>query len=264
MCGAWLFLGAPVKINVNVNLSSLMTWADSMARDQVPFATALALTKTAQLVREAEKVEMTKVFDRPTRYTLNSLYLSPARKDRLWAEVWLKDTGDAAAAKYLQPQIDGGKRSVKRFERRMQDAGIMPKGWVAVPGRGVRLDSNGNMSSQQIVQILSVLHSHHDIYQRETFVSRKRAQRSGKQRDYFVISPTVGGGNNRAAGNGGRLPFGVYQRVGGSIVTILFFAPSASYMRRFDFFGVARRVMDRELANQFKVAMQRAIDTARR
>lgn len=251
-----------MKINVGVDLSSLMAWANKMNAQQVPFATSLALNKTAQLVREAERVEMTKVFDRPTRFTLNSLYINPARKDRPWAEVWLKDTGDAAAPEYLKPQIAGGQRGVKRFERRLQDAGLMPRGWVAMPGRGAKLDAHGNMSSQQIVQVLSVLHAQHDIYQRETYVSRKRAQRKGKQRDYFAVLPNQGG--NRFAGNGGRLPFGVYQRIGGRIVTILFFAPAARYKPRFDFFGVARQVVDRELASQFKAAMQRAIDTAKR
>lgn len=248
-----------MKITVGVDLSSLTAWANRMARDQVPYATAVALTKTAQLVREAEKAEMIKVFDRPTRFTLNSLYLRAARKDRLWAEVWLKDTGDAAAAQYLHPQIVGGQRSVKRFERRLQDARIMPRGWVAVPGRGARIDAYGNMSSQQIVQVLSVLQAQHDIYQRETFVSRTRARKQGKQRDYFVSTPAA----PAKAGNGGRLPYGVYQRIGGHIVTILFFAPAARYARRFDFFGVARRVIDRELALQFRAAMQRAIDSAR-
>ena len=251
-----------MKINVGVDLSDLMAWANKMASSQVPYATALALTKTAQLVREAEKAEMVKVFDRPTRWTLNSLYLDPARKDKPWAEVWLKDTGDGAAAQYLEPQIKGGARTVKRFERRLQDAGVMPRGWVAIPGRGAKLDAYGNMSSQQIVTILSVMHAHHDIYQRETYISRKRAKRSGKQRDYFAVLPHQGG--NRAAENGGRLPFGVYQRIGGRVVTILFFAPAARYKPRFDFFGVARQVVNRELASQFKAAMQRAIDTAKR
>lgn len=44
---------------------------------------ATALTRTAQDVREAVRQELPRVFDRPTPYTLNSLFVRPATAQRL-------------------------------------------------------------------------------------------------------------------------------------------------------------------------------------
>jgi len=51
------------------------------------FAAAIALTRTAKLARGAVVDEMKTVFDRPTRYTLNSTYVLRAMIVDLRAEV---------------------------------------------------------------------------------------------------------------------------------------------------------------------------------
>ncbi|SER86124.1 hypothetical protein SAMN04244573_04468, partial [Azotobacter beijerinckii] len=68
----------------SINAKGFKASADRLRRieRQMPFATALALTRTAQLAKEAIEQDMRSVFDRPTRWTLNSLRLIPARKDR--------------------------------------------------------------------------------------------------------------------------------------------------------------------------------------
>ena len=52
------------------------------------------------------------MFDRPTRYTQNSLFLQPATKQKREARVWVKDT--ERPDHYLLPQINGGNRPLKR------------------------------------------------------------------------------------------------------------------------------------------------------
>ena len=52
-------------------------------RSEHPFALAYALTKTAQDIKAAEIDVMKNVFDRPTRFTLNVLFLKPATKTDL-------------------------------------------------------------------------------------------------------------------------------------------------------------------------------------
>ena len=47
---------------------------------QINFALAVALTKTAQTLQAQQYGEIKKVFDRPTPYSLNSLYVKPATK----------------------------------------------------------------------------------------------------------------------------------------------------------------------------------------
>lgn len=47
---------------------------------QLPYVIALSLTETAKQVKDRLELEMRTVFDRPTRWTLNSLRLFPLRK----------------------------------------------------------------------------------------------------------------------------------------------------------------------------------------
>ncbi|NWB23933.1 MULTISPECIES: hypothetical protein [unclassified Pseudomonas] len=56
---------------------------------QMPFALARAQTLTAKLVEAAEIEEMSRVFDRPTLFTLNSFFVRPAKKGGPGAVVWV-------------------------------------------------------------------------------------------------------------------------------------------------------------------------------
>lgn len=253
------FLELVVNFNVTSNIDDVLGYT-ARIHPQFSFAHASGLTRTAMKVRDAEKQAMPSAFDRPTRWTINSLYLRGATKSRQQADVWFKDTGDGASGEYLKPQVFGGLRPQKRFEKRLQAAGIMPPGWVAVPGKGVKLDAYGNMSSQQIVQLLSVLRAQLDPQQNTTDRSRDRARRKGKSRDYFVSGPRVAA----PAPNGGRLPFGVYQRLSGRVMSILLFVPQAKYSQRFDFFGIANTTARAAYPVEAREAWRKALASARR
>ncbi|MGA4815434.1 hypothetical protein ACPA9J_10245 [Pseudomonas aeruginosa] len=68
------------------------------------------------------------MFDRPTPYTLNSLRMVPARKDRLEARVWFKDEADGAqpASVWIAPEVYGGPRRNKPAELQLRAKGILP------------------------------------------------------------------------------------------------------------------------------------------
>lgn len=126
---------------------------------RVRFAAVKAITATAKAVQEAEQREMRDVFDRPTPYTLGSLFVRPATMDMPQATVGLKDNvaGSRSAVSWLRWQIYGGLRTMTALERRLVSAGAMPNDMRAVPGRFARLDAFGNMSTGQIRQMLSQL-----------------------------------------------------------------------------------------------------------
>lgn len=85
-----------------------------IAEKQIPFLTAYALTKTAQDIKDAEYKLIGQVFDRPTRFTLNSLFVRPATKSNLVASVEFKEGfGSVPAWRYLGPHVDGGGRQKK-------------------------------------------------------------------------------------------------------------------------------------------------------
>jgi hypothetical protein len=98
---------------------------------------------------------MQRVFDRPTRWTLGSIKVKPTKQ--LEVEVGILDPEGyyKRAANYVGTQTTGGQRKMKAFERALQQYGLMPQGWYAVPGEGAKIDSYGNMSSGQIRQIMS-------------------------------------------------------------------------------------------------------------
>lgn len=248
-------------VDVREAVRSIASICDSSTK-QVNFATRVALTRTAKMAAEAEVKEMRDVFRNPTPYTLNSVYVKPATATRLEATVMLKNEATKAvpASKFLQPQIDGGQRVQKRFERALQAVGAMPTGYRAVPGAGARLDAYGNMSSAQIVQILSYFRAFPEMGYKANMTDkgRTRLARGTKRRQgfsYFIGRP------------GDRLPLGVYQRTsfgfGSSVRPVLLFVRSAVYQERFDFRYVVELTTQNEFASEFVKAMAEAQRTAR-
>lgn len=248
-----------IKIHIDPNLAQMKRTMSFMERQQLPFATAMALTKTAKFVEGKIREEMPRVFDRPTRYTLNSLHTKPARKTDLAAEVKVKDESFKAKPpiQWLSPQIYGGGRGHKRFEERLIQAGVMAANEYAVPGSGAQLDGYGNMRSSQIVAILSDVQAHWDKAQNSTRESRaKRAKRRKRGGLYF------------AARAGGHLKPGVYERIGfafGSAIrpVLIFTTKRPTYRKRLRFFEIAEQSGAMRFRLEFARAMRQAMATAR-
>jgi len=242
-------------------MQSIQSELSRAARDvralgrQAAFAQVVALTRTALDVKVAEQQEIGSVFDRATPYTLNSVFVRPATKAKPVAEVGLKDEygfpseSQITANRYLGPHIDGGQRSIKRFEKRLQLDGAMPVGWFAVPGEFAKLDQYGNISRGQITQILSQL--------TKTKVSGYTANISDRSRKGAIKR----GGQFIALPQGrGKLLPGIYQvtqfGVGRSAPRpIVIFVKSVAYRRTFDFDGVARYAAETFYPSNFDTAL---------
>lgn len=225
---------------------------NALVQKQMPFALALAMTNTVKLIRDATINEMKVVFDRPTRYTLNSLFIVPARKGTLIAKVGFKSESHVRGippTKFIGPQVFGGPRSLKRSEVALRRRGILPADRYLVPGTAIRLDSSGNISAGTMTQILSVLKALTDPY---AHVSARSRLRNRKPREYFVGRP------------GGR-PLGVWERYanGTRVRPILMFVRQPQYAKRLDFFGIANRLTEQQFNVQFEKALRFALETAR-
>lgn len=262
-----------MQIDVKDNLPQVLR-AMSESPKQATFALAVSLTRTAQDVREAERAEMRDVFDRPTGYTLNGLYVKTATKADLTARVWFKN-GYGTKPHYLEPQVHGGARPLKRFEELMVRAGYMRRNERAVPGEGVGLDAFGNISRGHVQKILSQLHAFYLAGASQNATKSRRSSAKRMQQAYFV-SDGKGSTKYRSTAtrsawkNGGKeqhLPRGIWQRThfghGTAIKPVILFVPRATYEQRFDFFGVARRVVGERLPAHFAREWPRAMATAR-
>lgn len=126
--------------------------------EKVPLRAAIALTKMATGIRDALVQNMKQVFDRPTPYTLNSIFVKSAKKDDLRAEVMIKDyaTKGTAPIKFLRPEVYGGPRNQKRSESLLSRIGILESGEYLMPWKAP-LNQYGNVSPGIIQRVLSGL-----------------------------------------------------------------------------------------------------------
>src|SRR5476649_251163 len=97
-------LTAVFDISIRSNLKEISRSLGAFAQTQLPFASALAITALAKRVQGEQTKAFTRVFDRPTPFTLKAIGVKAARKTDLVATVFVKDI----AASYLAPYEFGG------------------------------------------------------------------------------------------------------------------------------------------------------------
>lgn len=239
-----------------------------LGKRQVPFATALALTRTAKFAQGKIAEEIKRSFDRPKPYTLNATKVIPATKQRLIAEVKIKDEAvkSTPPVKWLAAEIYGGRRRLKAFEMLLVRQGVMPPGMVAVPTRAAPQDQYGNIEPSEINRMLSDLQARRDPLQNTTRDSRRRRVRATKRAAYFYFSTWPR--NSRTA----HLAPGIYRRTQATgmvgpvrvgIRPILLFVSSARYKQRLRFFETADAISRMRWPIEFALAMRQALRTAR-
>jgi hypothetical protein len=246
-------------VTIKHDMADLAKWADGMAADQLPFITALALTKTGQDVKRRFEQETNDLLQRPTPYTLRGWRLFPATKTKLKAEVGFRSAfGSGTDARdYLGPQVFGGQRKAKALEVALRAAGHLPAGWLVVPGQGAKLDQYGNVTRGQIIQVLSQLRiTMTSGYTRNMAFNAGKARAAQRQAGgrYIVIKP----GAAKAAP-------GVYHRefLGQNITPVFIFVRAAGYKTRIPMEEIARRVVADRLQPNFLLAWQQALVSAR-
>lgn len=239
-----------MKLDIKFDTRQIERQLTDLQRNQIPFATALTLTRLGQRIDEGLKGAMRTGFDRPTPYTLRSTFIRPATKRRLEVTVGLKDRpfggNRLSSAEILGHHFDGGIREPKALELWLRRAGYLGASEYVVPGAGARLDRYGNMSRGQIQQILSQLKAGPDAsaYASSSARSRRNVQRAG------VIFWS----------RGGRLARGAWQRVGKYRLRPLLIAIAApSYRKRIDLERIARQAVSRYGQLEFDRALRQAI-----
>ncbi len=261
-----------LKIEVS-GLREAVDQIKDLSERRVRAAAATALTRTAVKVREKLKAELQGAIDRPTPYTQRQLRYAPATAQRLVAAVGfdiqaIQDVygntlryeaaapGTTPAGSYMRFQAEGGSRQSKRFERALQAVGVLPRGWLAVPGKLAKIDAYGNQSIGEIRQILSwfdaaelVAGSRQNMRQAGRDKRRKGTRKTAGF-EYFAVQP--------GARRGGLKP-GIYRRVrmalGGKVEPVVMFMRAASYRPRFDFDGIAQREANQVLVSEFNRAI---------
>lgn len=254
------------NISIEQQLAQVSAAFDKSAR-QAEYATLVAINKTLDLAKSAERREMSKKFDRPTPWVLNSLRGKYA-KDRKnpVATIAFKDKDSATSSRTMvAPHVDGGRRHFKAMEARLSAMGYLPKGgWSVVPGAAASLDTYGNMSRGQITQLLNVLGTYTEAgYNKANANTVARLAKGNTKRGVYGFTYWV----NPVGGTKGKhLQPGVYQRIstgfGSSLKPILIFVRSVSYKSRLDFYEIVQETVDKNFVTEHRAAFAEAMRTA--
>ena len=269
-------------------LKEVIANMDDLAKKQVPFALSLALNKTAEEVKAEIVNKMPSYIDRPTAWTLNSLYVIRSTKTKPVAEIGYKDKSSirvtttnkgqgTPAAYYMKPNVEGGPRNLKGFEVALQHMGVLPKGRFIAPGAACQLDANGNIPHALITQILSYFNAAEkssgaaaNINQKRKTALAKGSKRTGFGFVYFVSygSGKPGPWSFGLRSGSQHLPAGIYKRVkfsaGTAIKPIMMFVKRPRYSARFPFYKITQKIIDKRLELNFNEAMREALLTAKR
>lgn len=231
---------------------------------QFEYATAVAINKVAEDVKFVLTREMTRVFDRPTQYTLNSLFIRYAKKDNPVAYVSFKNAGSSnagSAGQYLLAEVYGGGRAEKRSEKTLANLGF--KGgdqFYLTPASGAKLDSNGNVPRRKYEEIIAFFkaNSGHDFTSTSKTSSRiANKVNLGLGAAYFIALP------NDARVQSKRLSAGIYERKGLSFTKVFNITRKPIYKSVFKFFDIGQEVARDQFAKRFLEAFDMAIRTAR-
>lgn len=230
-------------INLNVKFEGL----DAVKRTignlekQTRYATAGALTRTAQAVKDAMPAAMERDLDRPTAFTKRGLFVRRATPGRLEAVVGFMDR----QASYLKYQIAGGTRQPTA------------RG-IKLPGN-IQLNSFGNIPKGLVDKLKAAA--------QDGTLAKGIARRLGASNrrkgaapiQLFYGKPT-GRGWEKA-------PMGIWRRTSGQpgklVPVILFEDTPAKYRPRFNFHREAERVVSSQWASQFSAAFAEAMRSAR-
>lgn len=261
-----------MKISVKADVAGAKRYLFNVQK-QARYATAVALNATAKDVQVAIQDEIRLKFVNPTPYIVKSIRVTSwANREKLEAVIEPKYIGGKGVEphKVLAAEIFGGPRRMKKSEVALQRAGILPKGYITVPGDEAPLDGHGNIKGSFIVQLLTYFQAMGEQGYKANMTSRRKAQLAkrgvseGGFRvingvEYFVAYGKLRGGVTR------HLHPGIWAKSGThgvNVRPILMFVRGANYKPRLDFFKVATKAAQR-FPLHFEREFAAAIRTAR-
>lgn len=247
------------KFTIGGNYSKMSQRFATVAADRLQKAVAMGLNDTAFEARKAVQAEMRSVFTDPKTFTLSSVRVKmadpKAKISAQSAEIYIRDDypkTNTSPRSYLLAEELGGKRSNKRSENALQNAGFLMAGEQTSPaGRPI--------SGPQMVQILSGVKAFgeqgYDANATPKTTRRLRAKKAFLSRatgtPFFVAKSKLGEGF-----------MGVFKIVGsGKVKPLLWFdTKRPSYTPRFHFVQTVQDTAKRLFSRQVERAISRLID----
>lgn len=239
-------------LTVADNIKDVQRQLDRLSREQMPFASAVAITRTAKAVERALGAELRENLENPTPYITRSTFSTSAKKQDLNATIGVRDQASrgASPAQYVQEHFTGSARGMKPYEVALQSIGALPKGMRAVPGAGIKRDRFGNPSAKDVQELIGAL-------RRGVSVFKGRGKRT-LLTGWFVRMP---GDPRRQVQH---IEPGIWRRINReAIIPAFLFIDEATYTKRFDLRKTARTVIDQVFEAELSKALDQAVRTAR-
>lgn len=234
-----------MNIDIRADLKPLHRAFIALGAKQVPYASALALTRLAEGVQAAEVDELKKDFEKTTAFTERAFGKTAATKKNLVATVFIKDrTSDAGGQNaYLAPYVLGGDRS------------LGGKRGMLVP-RAAKTNQFGNLSKGQLARYKGMP----DVFIGPvTFKNGRTVNGVWKRGATKRGARYKGGGEYGTRGKNTNKPGGVRT----TLQLLIEFEDTTPVPHGFDFYGRARTYVRANAAREFEAAMRQALATAR-
>lgn len=223
-------------------LDSIQQTLRKLSGPAIREATVKAINDTAFLARKETQREMGQVFDRPTNYIIKSVQVKQATPDSPMAVVEPTYMGGKGTdpSNVLAAQVAGGPRKLKRSERALQLAGILPPGYFTAipkspfPGSD---DGRGNLRGPFMVQLLSYFQAFSEQGYSANMTDRRRKKLNSigtnasgaKSINGVVYFVTYGG---LRSGQGQHLKAGIWAKTGThgvNVRPVLMFVKAPTY-----------------------------------
>ena len=215
------------------------------------WAVADALTEVGKEAVAALEQEVQRIFDRPTRFVVKAFYSTRANERTLKIKVGIKDFAGKSkntGITILTPHIEGGGRSVKRMEFWLREKGMLAHNEYVVPGMGIKLNKNGNISGSQITKILSGVKAFGEIGFKMNVTAESKKRKKNPE-EYFVIK----------SGINSHLHPGIYQRKSTTIKPLLMFVKAPVYKQIFKFEKIITDIYNRRFPIEVREQIARRI-----
>lgn len=243
-----------IDATVKFDLTQFDRYLRDVERDRMPSVIRNALNDTVKSGRIEVQQEMDRVFDRPTPYAKRGVIYDAATKENLRASVVVtgdRTKGALPATAFLGPQIQGGHRTHKAFERQLIQRGAMNKNEIAVPARETPRDRYGNMTQGFINRFMADL----QIDYRGAGATRVRSDASVKRNKNYSKARFF------VPKRGSSLAPGVWQRdpTTQDIKPVVLFLRQETYRIRLRLREVVERHANVEFPRAFEVHFGRLI-----
>ena len=240
-------------LNVEVKLAGKnITGLFTSMEKQITYATAKASNNIAFYVMKKEKEEIKRVFKNPKPSTVRSIRVLKANSvNKNTTAKILFDSIHHDADEYMLPNVVGGGRKKKRSEKRL--------GHYYVPTKFADKDRYGNMRGGQVTKILSQAKLFNEAGYDANVTAKSKRRR--KKRETYVLFDQAQGKRKAGVYKRSDKHFNIATKQQ-ALVPIILFTKQPRYKRRFHFYRLAEKIVDKKWEKQFSYWMDKAFKTS--